>query len=53
MGFNSGFKGLVLPFQLRALYSYIWVEKKVTEIQKVNFVEVKCNKCAVKISTFA
>ena len=43
----------MLLFQLRRLYLYVWVEKKVTEIEQVNFEEVNCNKCAVKISTFA
>jgi hypothetical protein len=49
--FQTGY--LTLPFQLRGLYSHVWLEKKVTEIEQVNFKEVKCNKRAFKISTFA
>ena len=40
---------LMLRFQLRGFYSLVWAEKKVTEIQQVNFEEVNCNKRVVKV----
>jgi hypothetical protein len=39
----------MLRFQLRGFYSLVWAEKKVTEIQQVNFEEVNCNKRVVKV----